>query len=228
VIALVPARGGSKGLPGKNVRPLAGKPLIVHTLDCARQARGIERVVVSTDDDAIAAAARTVPGVEVPFRRPAELATDAASALDVIFHAADWLAANEGARPAAITVLLPTAPLRRPDDVEACLALFARHGAAVALSVVAAKPAAWQQAMGADGRLGPVPGLPSSIDNRQELGRVVIPNGAVYVLELAALARTRSYFGARTYGHEMPADRSIDIDTEADFRIADALMRRAA
>ena len=93
---------------------------------------------------------------------------------------------------------------------------------------MAAKPAAWQQTMAADGRLGPVPGIAASIDNRQALGRVVIPNGAVQVLDLATLAATRTFFGPRSYGYEMPADRSIDIDDAADFRIADALMRRAA
>lgn len=228
VIAIVPARGGSKGLPGKNLRSLAGKPLIIHTLECARATRHIDRIIVSTDDEAIAAVARSVPGVEVPFRRPAALADDTAGAIDVYFHAVDWLEAYESRRPASICALLPTAPLRLPADIDACIDLFERRQASVVLSVVAAKPAAWQQMLGDDARLGPVPGIEASIENRQGLGRVVVPNGAIQVLDIAALARAWTYFGPRSYGYEMPADRSIDIDTEADFRIAAALMGVAA
>ncbi len=223
MIAVVPARGGSKGLPRKNLKMLAGKPLIVHTLECALAASSIERVVVSTDDEEIASVARQVEGVETPFLRPAMLSGDTASAVDVYLHAAAALGdATRGVD--TLCALLPTAPLRQPADIDACVALFRDKRAEVVLSVVAAKPAAWQQAMQDDGRLAPVPGVDPSIDNRQGYGRTVIPNGAVYVFDVAGLARTRTYFGPRTYGIEMPASRSIDIDGQDDLDMAEAIM----
>jgi N-acylneuraminate cytidylyltransferase/CMP-N,N'-diacetyllegionaminic acid synthase len=228
VIAVVPARGGSKGIPGKNLRLLAGKPLIVHTLECARQARTVTRILVSTDDPEIARVARSVPGVDAPYLRPAALSGDTASAIDVYLHAAQWLEEAEGRRPISLCALLPTAPLRRPSDIDACIALFKDKNAAVALSVTAAKPAAWQQTLAADGRLTALGDTAPSIANRQDYGRLVVPNGAVYVFDVAALAATRSYFGPKTFGHKMPSDRSIDIDGKDDFRIAEALLAAAA
>lgn len=230
MIAVIPARGGSKGLPGKNIRMLAGKPLIVHTLECARAASSITRVIVTTDDEDIAAAARSVEGVEVPFRRPAELASDTAQAFDVYLHVADWLRENEGNAPETLCPLLPTAPLRAPADIDGCVSLYRARDADVVLSVTAAKPASWQQQMAEDGRMGPVPGLATSVENRQAYGKIVIPNGAVYVLNVEAVRRTRTYFGPRSYAYPMPADRSIDIDGHDDFRMAEALlmMRSAA
>lgn len=226
MIAIVPARGGSKGLPGKNLRPLAGKPLIRHTLECAMRAKEISNVVVSTDDPEIAESANTVAGVEVPFLRPAELSGDYASAVDVYLHAAEWIGSRKGPVE-AICALLPTAPLRRPDDVDACIALFRRAKAESVLSVVGTKPTAWHQTMCDDGRLTAPAGVKVSIDNRQSFGRTVIPNGSIYVLDLAALAASRSYFGARTFGYEMPASRSIDIDGEDDLLMAEALLAYA-
>lgn len=228
MIAVVPARGGSKGLPRKNVRLLAGKPLIVHTLECALAADAITRVIVSTDDDEIASVARTVKGVEVPFMRPAEFARDESGAVEVYRHVFEWLRDNEGIAPQTLVPLLPTAPLRKSADIDGAVALFRARGAEVVLSVVEAKPLAWHQTLDGDGRMSPVPGIENSIDNRQAYTRTVIPNGAVYVLDLPAFLRTHTYFGARSYGYPMPAERSIDIDTEADMRMAEALMMSAA
>lgn len=222
MIALIPARGGSKQVPQKNLRVLAGKPLIVHTLEQALAANGIDRVVVSTDDDAISAMAETVPGVDLPLRRPPSLATDTASAIDVYLHAAEVLEAS------ALCVLLPTSPLRSVVDIEACLALFHSRDANTVLSVTAAKPPSWHQVIGNDGRLSDVPGIHGDVANRQQVRRTVVPNGAVYVIKIKVLKQCRTYFGNSTYGYEMPADRSIDIDTAADFRIAEALMRLPA
>lgn len=224
MIALVPARGGSKGLPRKNLRMLRGEPLILHTLRCAQQALRIDRVVVSSDDEEIIALARGMAGVEAPFRRPAEFATDDASAIDVYLHAAQWLKAETGRGPQALCVLLPTAPLRTPADVDGAIALFERHRAAVVLSVAAAKPLAWHQRMAPDGKLTAVPDIEASIANRQALPPTVIPNGAIQVLDIESLAATRSYFGPRSYGYAMPAGRSLDIDTLDDLRIAEAML----
>ena len=224
--AIVPARGGSKGLPGKNLRPLAGDPLIVHSLRAALAARLVSRIIVSTDCDEIARVCAAVPGVEVPFRRPAELATDAASAVDVYLHAADWLAEEMGTPPQALCVLLPTSPLRRPGDVDAAIALFHAKQAEVVISVTETKPVAWLQTMDADGRLSPAADGGASVANRQDLPGAWQPNGSVYVLDIEALRRTRTYFGPATYGLTLPPDRSVDIDTETDFLLAETLLRQ--
>ncbi|MEM8970673.1 MAG: acylneuraminate cytidylyltransferase family protein [Pseudomonadota bacterium] len=225
MIAIVPARGGSKGLVGKNVLPLAGKPLIHYTLECAIASNAISRVIVTTDSEEIANAARQIKGVEVPFLRPPELASDTAQAADVYLHAADWLRHNEKTFDAEVCGLLPTAPLRAPEDVDACIDLYMERSAHVVLGVSLAKPASWQQTMDGNGQLRPIPQIANSIDNRQSFGNAVAPNGSVYVLNVDALRATRTYFGARTFGYLMPADRSIDIDGEDDLRIADALLK---
>ena len=227
MIVVVPARGGSKGLPGKNLRSFAGEPLIVHTLRTALQAERVERVIVSTDDDAIIRAAHDVEGVEVPFRRPPHLATDDASAVDAYLHVADCLAITEGSAPRDICVLLPTAPLRLASDIDAAIDLYHSARAEVVFSVTETKPLAWVQYMEGDGRLDPALGMAAGIGNRQEFRTAWVPNGSIYVFDVEMLRHTRTYFGPATYGYPMPPERSIDIDTEADFVAAEALHQLA-
>jgi CMP-N,N'-diacetyllegionaminic acid synthase len=223
MIVIVPARGGSKGLPGKNLRPLAGLPLIVHTLRTALDCPAIERVIVSTDDDEIIRVCRAEVGVEVPFRRPAQLASDDSIATDVYLHVVDCLEVSEGAAPREICVLLPTSPLRVPGDISAAIDLYWRNEARAVLSVTEAKPAEWLQQMGKDGRLHRmVPG--KSTDNRQGYVPAYLPNGSIYVLDVETLRRTRDYYGERTFGYLMPLERSVDIDSEADLLTAEALI----
>jgi CMP-N-acetylneuraminic acid synthetase len=223
MIVVVPARGGSKGLPRKNLRPFAGAPLIVHTLRAALRADSVDRVIVSTDDDEIIRVSRGVAGVEVPFRRPPHLATDNASAVDAYLHVADGLGVMEGSPPRDICVLLPTSPLREAHDIDAAIALYRSARAEVVFSVTEAKPLAWYQYMDEDGRLAPALGRGAGIGNRQEFRAAWVPNGSIYVLDVETLRRTRTYFGPASYGYPMPPERSVDIDTEADFVAAEAL-----
>ncbi len=223
MIVIVPARGGSKGVPGKNLRPLAGQPLIVHTLAAALASDAVERVIVSTDDDQIIRVCRAVEGVEVPFRRPPHLAGDDANAIDAYLHVVDCLGVSEGRAPAEICVLLPTSPLRLPADIDAAIELYRHKAARVVVSVTAAKPAEWLQAMGADGRLERVV-AGAGVANRQSYAPVYLPNGSIYVLDVETLRQTRDYFGPQTFGYAMPPERAVDIDTEADFLAAEALL----
>jgi CMP-N-acetylneuraminic acid synthetase len=223
MIVIVPARGGSKGVPGKNLRRLAGLPLIVHTLQSALDCSTVERVIVSTDDDEIIRVSRGIPGVEVPFRRPSHLATDVANAIDPYLDVVDCLGISEGAAPAEICVLLPTSPLRLPSDISAAIELYRSNDAQAVVSVSEAKPAEWLQEMGEDGRLKSVVAS-ERLDNRQFYDPVYLPNGSIYVLDVEALRRTRDYFGPRTFGYRMPPERAVDIDTEADFLAAEALI----
>ena len=227
MLAVVPARGGSKGLPGKNLLPLGGRPLIHHSLAVAAAAAAIDRVLVTTDDPEIRLAALEIPGVEAPFLRPDALATDDAGAVDVYLHAVDWLKQHENCEVNEICVLLPTAPLRLASDIDGAIALYRERQADVVVSVSAAKPLPWHQDMAADGRLVEIVDSPdgAAIANRQCMGRPpVVLNGSIYVLRIGPLRETRAYFGDRTYGYPMPASRSVDIDDADDFAIAEALM----
>jgi len=223
MIVIVPARGGSKGVPGKNLRQLAGLPLIVHTLQSALDCPAVDRVIVSTDDDEIIRVARDVAGVEVPFRRPAHLATDDSVACDTYLHVVDCLAVSEGTMCDEICVLLPTSPLRLPSDIAAAIDLYRQKDAQAVVSVSEAKPVQWLHNLGDDGRLQPVVAS-ETLDNRQDYEPIYLPNGSIYVFDVETLRRTRHYIGPRTFGYPMPAERSVDIDTEADFLAAEALM----
>ena len=223
MIVIVPARGGSKGVPGKNLRPLAGVPLIVHTLQSALDCPAIERVIVSTDDDEIIRVCRGVTGVEVPFRRPAHLATDDAHAIDAYLHMVDGLGVSEGVAPEEICVLLPTSPLRLPSDISAAIELYRHNDAQAVISVTEAKPASWLRQMGPDGRLHPVVS-DERLDNRQNYTPVYLPNGSIYVFDVETLRSNRTYFGPESFAYPMPSERAVDIDTEADFLAAEALL----
>jgi len=223
MIVIVPARGGSKGLPGKNTRPFAGEPLIVQTLRTALAAQTVTRVLVTTDDDEIMRIARGIEGVEIPVRRPPHLASDTANALDAYLHLIDSLEIIEGTAPREVCVLLPTSPLRSPADIDGAIALYHRKKAEAVISVSEAKPLAWLHTIAADSRLIPAVASDGPLVNRQAHDQAYLPNGSIYVFDIEA-ARTRgSIYGGDMFAYEMPVERSVDIDAEADFLAAEAL-----
>jgi N,N'-diacetyllegionaminate synthase len=216
VLFLIPARAGSKGLPGKNLALLAGIPLVGRAARTARRVAGAfpgSRVVCSTDDPAIAAAAREW-GAEVPFVRPAELATDSASALDVVRHALE----NLGDPVDAVVLLQPTSPLTEPEDVREALALYRNTGSPVVSVSEAEHPIDWYHRMDDAGRLVPVLRLPDSIQ-RQQLEPSYRTNGAVYVASPTQLIGG-GFLTPDTRGYRMPAARSVDVDARTDLEIA--------
>ncbi|MBF0142930.1 MAG: acylneuraminate cytidylyltransferase family protein [Magnetococcales bacterium] len=213
VLAVIPARGGSKGLPGKNIRELCGKPLLAWSIEAARGCPELDRVIVSSDDAAILAVARAWGG-EVPFVRPAAISGDRVSATEAAIHALENLT------PAydLVVLLQPTSPLRRAEDIRACLALLVATGANSVISVQeVVKSPRWMLTLDAAGEARPL--LDSGFDGRQrqELPKVYLPNGAVYVAGAEWLKRRREFFGEGTRLHVMPAERSLDIDTHLDF-----------
>ena len=226
ILAIIPARGGSKGLPGKNVRPLAGKPLIAHTVELAKRCPSLTRTVVSTDSEEIAKAAQTAKG-DVPWLRPAELATDTATTAGVVKHALQACEKEEGKPYDSIVVLQATSPLRTVGDVEGAIKLFQSSKAPAVISVCEFEhPLSWAVLVGDDDALTPHPAA-AKVDytqGRQSLAKVYRFNGAVYVYsrEVALAARGGMVAGARAY--VMPVERSVDIDTLADFKIVEALM----
>lgn len=228
MLAIIPARGGSKRLPGKNTRLLGGKPLIHHTLEAAVAAKSITRVLFNTDSPEIRDIALQVPGVESPFLRAAEFATDSARATDLHFHILDWLQKNEGYKPESFCILLPTSPLRLSSDIDDAIALFHSAGADVVTSVTRAKPLSWHLEIDRQTRqMTPLLDIDAqvAIRNHQELpDPPVFLNGSIYVIKVAPYRSSRSYFGPKTYGYEMPATRAVDIDDMSDFRLAEALL----
>jgi CMP-N,N'-diacetyllegionaminic acid synthase len=221
VIAVIAARGGSKGLPRKNILPLGGKPLIAWSIEAAAQSRYLDRAVVSTDDPEIAEAARAFGG-DVPFMRPAELATDEAPIVDAVLHAVDSIEESYD----DVVLLQASSPLRRAFDIDGAIELYRRKGAATCVSVTAvSKGPWWMYRTDRDGYLQPFIER-SGTHRRQELPSLVMPNGAVYVAGLDYLRHTRTFYGDRAAAYEMPPDLSPDIDSELDLRVAEALLSR--
>lgn len=214
-LALIPARAGSRGLPGKNLRDLGGKPLIAWTIEAALRAGVADRVVVSTDGEKIAQIAREF-GADVPWLRPAHLATDEATTLDVVLHALadlgeyDWL-----------LLLQPTSPLRTSGDIQA--AGEKREGADAVVSVCPGKALPLLRYENQDGFLTPLTDMEAT--RRQDMPTPWLLNGAIYWVQTEALRRERSFLPARTRPYVMPISRSVDIDDEDDWTVAEAIAR---
>lgn len=225
VLGLVPARGGSKGVPRKNVRPLGGRPLLAWTAEVALGARTLARVVLSTDDAEIAEVGRAC-GLEVPFLRPPELARDDTPTLPVMQDVVRRLEAA-GDRFDAICLLQPTNPFRRSADVDACVDRLVGSGADAVVSVLAV-PAEhnphWVYFRDPDGALRLATGEAQPLPRRQLLPAAFHREGSVYVTRRDVLMERGSLYGDRVLGHEMDPARSVNIDTLADWARAEALV----
>lgn len=223
VLGIVPARGGSRAIPGKNVADLGGLPLLAWT---ARAAAGstLARCVLSTDDAEIADAGRAA-GLDVPFQRPAELATDAASSLDVALHALSHVESEGDEGYDAVMLLQPTSPFRTRDDIDRAIALLGETGADSVISVVDVgghHPARMKRIE--DGRLIDPPYV-ETVENqpRQELEPLFIRNGAIYLTRVEVL-RTRSFRGRDARALIMSPERSINIDVPLDLLLARSIV----
>jgi N-acylneuraminate cytidylyltransferase len=227
IMACIFARGGSKGLPGKNIRPLAGKPLIGWAIEQARAVPHIERVIVSTDSQEIANVARA-HGAHVPFMRPAELANDTASELDAWRHALTFLQDTEGQLPEVLVSVPTTAPLRLPEDIESCLDIYWKGGADVVLTVSEAHRNPWFNMVSSrsDGTLAPVNNTGGSITRRQDAPDVYDITTIAYVADPKFILAGSQLFSGRVRAVKVPVERAIDIDTRHDFEIAEFLMKR--
>jgi CMP-N,N'-diacetyllegionaminic acid synthase len=217
MMALIPARGGSKGLPGKNIQPLGGVPLIGWTIAAARQSAQFEWIVVSTDDEAIAQVAREY-GAETPFLRPARLATDHATSNEVIAHAMSALGTQ-----GAFALLQPTSPFRNAGHIREAAALLKAGRAQMVLSVAGAKPLSWMLTMDEGGALSQAsPNDPAA--RRQDGGSYALPNGAIYLTTAEAFAQAGGLPRDGLMGLPMGVIDSLDIDTAEDFALAEAVV----
>ena len=217
--ALIPARGGSEGIPRKNIKLIAGKPLIVWTIEAALRSSLLEAVVVSTDDAEIAEVARRA-GAQVPFMRPPELAQDHTPGLDPVLHALAQLPQFE-----AVLLLQPTSPLRTTEDIDACLGMATNQLAPSVVSVC--EPDIhpyWTYRLAEGQSLQPLIAA-APVARRQDLPTVVAVNGALYFAKADWLRRSGSLVGPETLAYLMPRDRSVDLDTPLDWKLAELLLR---
>lgn len=223
ILCVIPARGGSKGLPGKNIKNLAGKPLIAYSIEQAGRSRYTDRVIVSTDSSEIAAVARSF-GADVPFLRPADLARDESSTIDVLLHAIEWLSRKERRRFDILLLLHATTPLRSVDDIERCIELLVDTRADNVFSVTEAHRNPYFNMVEVTGA-GTVALIKEGrFLTRQSAPSVYDMNSSIYAWWTEVLQREQGLFLQGTKIYEMPKERSIDIDDLLDFRIAEMLL----
>jgi CMP-N,N'-diacetyllegionaminic acid synthase len=223
VLAVIPARGGSKRVPGKNIRDLGGKPLVAWTIETARTVRGICDCIVSTDDAAIANAARMADAL-VPWLRPAELATDVATSAEVCIHALDWYEGVNGSVD-GVLLLSPTTPFRKVETVQTGIEMFAREPRTV-LGVSPAKSHPMWCFRIDNQSLKPFIDLSGVHVRSQDLPKAYVVNGSFYLTRPDELRRSRTFYSDNIA--PLVADsvaESLDIDDESDWLIAEALLR---
>lgn len=222
--AFIFARGGSKGVPRKNVRPLGGKPLIVRAIEIALAVPALGDVIVSTDDDEIAAVAKAA-GARVPFIRPAHLASDTASEWDAWRHALDWAESEDGALDAMVS-LPTTAPFRSVGDVEACIAALARSGdidAVITVTEAERSPHFNMVTIDDQGMANLVIPPAQEATRRQDAPAVYDMTTIAYAVRPAYVRRAKGLFAGRVAAVTVPRARALDIDTPFDFHLAELL-----
>lgn len=221
-LALVPARGGSKRLPGKNLTTLGQHSLLGWSVLAGLRAPSVGRVVVSTDDPEIAREGRTL-GAEVPFLRPSALSGDTASSVDVALHCLDFLAQTEGYKPEWLLLLQPTSPLRRASDIEASFQLtFLNYCQAVISVNEPVQHPLLAKVLDDQGRLCPLHS--GTCTRRQDMPAAYNPNGAIYWVRVDVLRHEKTFYPPESLGFVMPLERSIDIDTPFDLEMAKLLL----
>lgn len=221
---VIPARGGSKGIPGKNIKPLAGKPLIEYSIDVARALANDEDICVTTDDNAIIETVERT-GLKVPFVRPTELSTDQSGTYEVLLHALDFYE-SKGVHYDTMVLLQPTSPFRTVDDVKACLELYS-DDIDMVVSVKQAATNPYYNAFEIDdnGFLHISKGE-GNFTRRQDAPKVWEYNGAVYVINVESLRKMPLGKFTRRRMYEMSAERSIDLDTPTDWLIAETIITK--
>lgn len=221
IIAIIPARGGSKGIPQKNIRLLAGKPLIAYTVDYALKSKYIDTVVVSTEDQEIAAISYKY-GAEI-IKRPAILAQDDSPTIDAVLHVLEALKIQNEEQN-VVVLLQPTSPLRNSEDIDSAIDLFLKNECDSIISVCESEhPPYWAYKID-DHYLKPIMGNDFLKKRRQELPKSYMPNGAIYISTVGVLNKYKSFNSSRRLPYLMPAIRSVDIDNELDFIVAESII----
>lgn len=223
VLAIIAARGGSKGLPGKNIKDVGGQPLIAWSIQAGHNSSYIDRVVLTTDDAAIVTVAQEF-GCDVPFLRPAALADDTAKVEDALLHTMD----NLGEEYDYLVLLQPTSPLRTAADIDGAIKTCIDKAAPACVSVCSPdKSPYWMCLADEKGRLHRLLETDGPAYRRQDLAPVLALNGAVYVAEVSWFRTHQTFFTEETVGYEMPRERSVDIDTPLDLMLVETILAEA-
>ena len=224
-MGLITARGGSKSIPRKNIKLLAGKPLIAWTIEAARKSKELNRIVVSTDDEEIAEVAREW-GAEVPFIRPSELARDDSSSISVVLHAIHWMEENEGYCPDYVMLLQPTSPFRTVEDIQQSVELATKHREVAVVSVCEAvhHPYECKRVLG-DETLADFISTDIVYLRRQDMPPAHALNGAIYLCQRMSLLKDQTFYPEGAIAYIMPSDRSLDIDTMWDWHLAELILK---
>lgn len=221
VLAIIPARGGSKGVPRKNIRLLAGKPLIAWTIEEAKKSKYIDRLIITSEDTEIIETAKMYD-CDVPFVRPVEFAQDTTPGIDPILHALEQIEGYD-----YIVLLQPTSPFRLAEDIDGCIESLVETQSPACVSVTGAESSPyWMYTMNEVGKMQPLILQEELTARRQELPVIYALNGAVYVAEVDWLKSSRSFLTEDTVAFVMPGERSHDIDTGEDFLWCEWLMNR--
>lgn len=220
VLAIIPARGGSKGLKRKNIKDLCGKPLIAWTIEMAKKSKYIDYLMMSTEDDEIIKVANNW-GCDVPFVRPEVLAQDSTSTIDVILYVINKLPKFD-----YVVLLQPTSPLRNCNDIDACIEKCVEKKAKSCVSVTETnKSPYWMYHLNKNRTIKPIIENDVIVTRRQELPKTYVLNGAVYVAESKWLCENKTFLTNETVAYVMPQERSVDIDTKLDFAYARAIIQ---
>ena len=224
ILALVPARGGSKGLPNKNIIPLAGEPLIAWTLELAIENKFIDKVIVSTDDDYTAHISKEF-GAEVPFIRPKKLAKDTSSGIDVVLHTIQYFK-NKNELYDLLFLLQPTSPLRNFEDINCALnQLFLKKAQAIVSVCEVEHHPYWANILPDDFCMNSFLKKVILNKNRQDLPKFYRLNGAIFFGYWDYIIKENGFFGDKTFAYIMPRERSIDIDNIIDFKLAEMMLK---
>jgi pseudaminic acid cytidylyltransferase len=223
VLAIIPARGGSKRLPRKNILPLAGKPLIAWTIEAALESCIFDDVIVSTDDDEIAEVSSSF-GARVPFIRPGHLANDTASSVDVIKHALLWFQ-GKGINFTDVVLLQATSPLRNSNDIKEAFDIYSQKKASSVLSVCEVDhPTYWCNTLDASLSMNDFIKENESKSRSQDFDKEYRLNGAIYILNVDKFLMMENTILKPSFASVMPRTRSIDIDEDIDFKIAQCIL----
>lgn len=226
VLGIITARGGSKGIPGKNIKPLAGKPLIAYTIEAAKQSKLLTRTIISTDYEDIALVSKKYGG-DVPFMRPAEFAQDKSTSIDVIKHAITWLKENQKEEYDYVMILQPTSPLRRAEDIDECIKIAVEKDADSVMSMKELddfSPKKLKKIQ--DGLIIPYFEEEGTFTaQRQSLDKMYKRNCAVYLTKVSYILNN-DLFGKTSYAYIMSEERSVDINKPIDFEVAEFWVKK--
>jgi len=222
VLAIIPARGGSKGLPRKNILPLGDMPLIAWSIKAAKDSNYVDRVILSSDDDEISSVAASY-GCDVPFKRPDLLADDKATSVDVVSHAIE----NCGDNYDIVILLQPTSPFRTSENIDSALEKFISSSAKSVVSVTESdKSPEWMYWLNeSDSCLDPITPKLEQATRRQDTKAAYVLNGAIYIMDKKHFLETHAFVDLSTVAYVMDSKLSIDIDTKFDFEIAKLVLQ---